>query len=395
MPAVSSLITLLVSVLFLISGNGLLNTLVPLRSKLEGFPPLAIGLIGSAYYLGMLAGAFGAPAIIRRAGPVQAFAALAASTVIAALLFPTLDNWMLWALLRGIIGFAFAGLYAVIESWLNARSNNSNRGRVYALYQIVNFGGSACGQEMLTFSHPQTDALFSLAAVCLVLAIIPLAMSRAAAPSAPRSVRLRIGWFARMSPIAAVAALCIGAANGSFFSLAPVYGVGLGLSTSAVAAFMTAGTIGTALAVYPVARLSDSHDRRVVLLAFCAIGILAETMLAMGGGMSRTLMCCLGLAVGGSTMVLYTVAISHANDRAGADNSIEVSAGMLFLYCVGAMVMPAVGSVLMERFGPSTLFIQNAITHGCLAVFVVSRLLVRDARRFAAPPPARLTAQRS
>jgi hypothetical protein len=91
--------------------------------------------------------------------------------------------------------------------------------------------------------------------------------------------------------------------------------------------------------------------------------------------------------------VLYTVAISHANDRAGPENSIEVSAGMLFLYCVGAIVMPAVGAALMAKFGPSTLFVQNAVTHVVLAVFLVWRLLMRDARRLAAQAPARLTAK--
>ena len=391
MPAVSSLLTLLISVLFLISGNGLLNTLVPMRAELDGFPHIAIGIIGSAYYLGMLAGAFGAPAVIRRAGPVQAFAALAASTVIAALVFPTVHHWFMWALLRGIIGFAFAGLYAVIEAWLNTRSDNTNRGRVYALYQIVNFAGSACGQELMTLSSPHSDGLFSLAAACLVVAIIPLALSTSAAPRAPRSISLRIGWFVRTSPIGAVAALCIGAANGSFFSLAPVYGLGLGLSTSAVAAFMTAVTVGTAIAVYPVAQLSDGHDRRVVLLVFTAIGVLAETMLAMGGGFSTLLLCALGVAVGASTMVLYTLAISHVNDRAGPENSVEVSAGMLFLYCVGAIIMPAIGSQLMFSFGPSTLFVQNAGTHAILAAFVAWRLL-SDGSRFAAQP-ARLTAR--
>ena len=336
----------------------------------------------------MLAGAFGAPAIIRRAGPVQAFAALAASTAIAALVFPTVDHWVVWAALRAVIGFAFAGLYAVIEAWLNARSNNSNRGRVYALYQIVNFAGSAVGQEMLTLSRPQADALFSLAAACLVLAIIPLALSKAAPPRAPRSVSLRLGWFARMSPVGAVAALCIGAANGSFFSLAPVYGVGLGLSTAHVAAFMTAVTIGTALAVYPVARLSDGHDRRLVLLIFTGIGVLAESMLAMGGGLSTLLLSCLGLAVGGSTMVLYTVAISHANDRAGPENGIEVSAGMLFLYCIGAIVMPAVGVAADGQVRA-----LHAVRAECprptrfSRPFVLWRLLMGDARRLAAQTP--------
>ena len=66
---------------------------------------------------------------------------------------------------------------------------------------------------------------------------------------------------------------------------------------------------------------------------------------------------------------------------------------MLFLYCVGAIIMPAVGSALMAKFGPSTLFVQNALTHVLLAGFVAWRLLIRDARQLAAQPPARLTAR--
>lgn len=392
MPAASSLSALLLSVLFLISGNGLLNTLVPLRGKLDGFPETAIGLVGSAYFLGMLLGTFVAPAMIRRAGAVQAFAAFASCTVVAALMFPALPHWAVWIVLRAVIGFAFAGLYAVIEAWLNARSDNSNRGRVYALYQIVAFAGSACGQEVIAFVKPQTELLFSAAAACMVLAVIPLTLTQVAPPRAPRTVTLRIGWLARMSPVGAVAALCIGSANGSFYSLAPVYGLGWGLSSGGVAAFMTATTLGTALSVYPVARLSDGHDRRLILLVFTSIGLLAETMLALSGTASLMLLNCLGFAIGASTMVLYTIAISHANDRAGPDNTVEVSAGMLFLYCVGAIVMPSVASILMGRFGPSALFGQNAIVHGLLACFILWRIALKQRVRYPELPP-RLTAR--
>jgi MFS family permease len=391
MPAVSSLSALLLSVLFLISGNGLLNTLVPLRGKLDGFPESAIGLIGSAYFFGMLLGTFFAPAIIRRAGAVQAFAAFAAATVVAALVFPALPQWTAWIGLRAVIGFAFAGLYAVIEAWLNARSDNTNRGRVYALYQIVTFTGSACGQEVIGTVNPRAELLFSLAAAAIVAAVIPLTLTKTTPPRAPRTVALRIGWLARLCPVGAVAALCIGAANGSFYSLAPVFGLGLGMSPGAAAGFMTAATLGTALAVYPVARLSDGHDRRVVLLVFAAIGILAEVMLVLRGTASPTLLLALGFAIGASTMVLYTIAISHTNDRAGPENAIEVSAGMLFLYCVGAIIMPVVGSMLMAKFGPAALFAQNAAVHGVLVGFVLWRLFT-DVPGFARSVP-QLTAR--
>jgi MFS family permease len=155
---------------------------------------------------------------------------------------------------------------------------------------------------------------------------------------------------------------------------------------------MTAVIAGTAIAVYPVARLSDGHDRRLVLLAFALIGVIAESMLAVTGYASAVLLSCLGLSVGASTMVLYTVAISHANDRAGPENGVEVSSGLLFLYCIGAILGPSLASTLMTWFGPSALFAQNAVTHTILAAFIVWRLIVRDAFAVPAQPP-RLTAR--
>ena len=59
-----------------------------------------------------------------------------------------LSPWA-WLICRALIGFVFAGLYAVIESWINAKATNSNRGALYALYQIANFAASASGQMAL------------------------------------------------------------------------------------------------------------------------------------------------------------------------------------------------------------------------------------------------------
>ena len=54
-----------------------------------------------------------------------------------------------WLIFRALLGFVFAGLYAVIEAWINAKATNANRGALYALYQIANFSASATGQMAL------------------------------------------------------------------------------------------------------------------------------------------------------------------------------------------------------------------------------------------------------
>ena len=81
MRQLSALFAILSSVLVLIAGNGLMNTLVPYRAKLEHFPDQLIGMIGSAYFVGMLAGTIIAPRLIRRAGFIRAFAAFTTASM--------------------------------------------------------------------------------------------------------------------------------------------------------------------------------------------------------------------------------------------------------------------------------------------------------------------------
>jgi MFS family permease len=391
LAAYSALIALLTSVYVLITGNGLINTLVPTRAKLEGFPNLAIGLIGSIYFTGMLVGTLAAPAAIRRSGFIRAFSAFAAIAIAAAVGFAMFVNAWFWVGLRGVLGFAFAGLYAVIDAWVNVKATNANRGRVYGLYQFINFAGSAGGQRLLLAGDPRSFALFSGAAVLFALSILPLAITQAEPPSSrPASVRIRILWLIRMSPIGAATAFSVGAANGAFWSLAPVYVLGLGFEPSAVSDFTTAVVIGSVMFVWPVGRLSDWYDRRIVLIVFSLLAAAVELMLYMSKAATHATMVMLGFVLGGGAMVLYSLAVSQTNDRTGAEAAVEVSSGLLFLYCSGAIVAPIVASALMQSFGPSALFGQNAIVHVLLAGFAFWRMV---ARTRPIPMPRKATAK--
>ena len=382
MPAASSITALLSSVLVLIAGNGLINTLVPLRGKLEGFPDIAIGLLGSAYFAGMLAGTLAAPGLISRAGYIRAFSAFVSVAILVSLAFPLTAQPAVWVGLRYCIGFVFSGFYAVIEAWLSDKSDNSNRGRVYAVYQVVSYGATAAGQEVLALMDPHSATLFSITAGFFALAMLPMAFTKAEPPPRPRTVSLKLPWLARTAPVAVVSVFAIGCANGSFWALAPVYGLSLGFGSAKVATFITSVILGTAVALYPVGRVSDKVDRRTVLIVFSAIGSVAEVLLALGSTLPFGLVCGLGFSVGATTMVLYTLAVSHANDRAGPEHAVSVSSGLLFLYCAGAIMAPVLASTIMARYGAQALFWQNAITHAGLAAFALCRV---GARRRATP----------
>ncbi|MBV9910297.1 MAG: MFS transporter, partial [Hyphomicrobiales bacterium] len=177
MKTFSAIVALLASVFLLIAGNAVAGLIVPLRAKIEGFPELSIGLLGSAYFVGMLGGSVAAPAIVKRAGHIRAFSAFIAGTVVIVILYPLWVQPASWLVMRGGLGFAFAGLYGIIESWINSKASNANRGGLYAVYQIVNYCASAFGQLILTLQAPTSYELFSVSAALLAMAIVPLAMT--------------------------------------------------------------------------------------------------------------------------------------------------------------------------------------------------------------------------
>jgi MFS family permease len=370
----SALFAILSSVLVLIAGNGLMNTLVPYRAKLEHFPDQMIGLIGSAFFLGMLAGTIIAPRLIRRAGFIRAFAAFTTASIIAGLIFPIFINPFIWMALRAIVGFCFAGLYAVIEVWVSTTADSTTRGRTYALYQLVTFIGSAVGQQMFTLDDAHSFRLFSVGAVFFALAILPMCFTQSDPPAQPKSLKFQVVWLMKKSPAGAAAAACIGLCNGSFWSLAAVYGVGVGLSAAQIGTFMTVVVAGSALAVWPVGRLSDVFERRKVLLIMVIGAMLSELALVALSASAAALLPLVGFCLGCFMFTQYALAVTHSNDRVGSDYALQVSAGLLFLYCVGAIIGPSLGAALMSQFGPAALFSQAAIAHFALAAFIISRM---------------------
>ena len=81
--------------------------------------------------------------------------------IVAVILMPGWQRPAAWMLCRGALGFVFAGIYAVIESWINAKADNASRGALYGVYQIVTFAASAGGQLALSAFRLRTRSCLS------------------------------------------------------------------------------------------------------------------------------------------------------------------------------------------------------------------------------------------
>ena len=81
---------------------------------------------------------------------------------LAILIHAVFVNPVVWVFGRFLTGFSIIGVYIVVESWLNDRANNRNRGQVLSMYMFITFFGMALGTLLLNFSSPENFQPFIL-----------------------------------------------------------------------------------------------------------------------------------------------------------------------------------------------------------------------------------------
>lgn len=375
----SSVGSLLISAAILLAGGGLLTTLIAVRGEIEGFPLFAIGLLSSFYFAGFILGCVFTPVLVKRVGHVRVFAALSSLIGACVLTHVLFVNVPVWIVLRFATGFGFAGLYILIESWINAQSPNEQRGQILAIYRMVDLAAVMVGQFMLTLYDPRDFALFSVVAICVCLAIFPVSLSTSKAPTALTNTSLNLRKLIRTSPLAVAGCFAVGLTNGSFWGMGPVFIQLLGHPILMVSIFMSLVIFCGALLQWPVGYLSDKFGRRqiLILMSFGAGG--AGVFLYIFAPVSAAFLLFGGVLYGVFAMQLYGLSAAHANDRAGPDEFVAVSGGLLLIYGIGSVVGPSIAPVIMSAFGASAMFAFTACVHAVLTLYAVFRVTRRTA----------------
>lgn len=387
---------LLGSALLLFAG-GMNSLILPIRGTQEGFTASALGLLGTGWALGYVAGCFYTPRLVGKVGHVRAFSVMSGFAAVAVLMSLLLLTPWTWIPLRAMSGFCFAGAAMIVESWLSERAEPSTRGRIFGLYTMVNLGASTAGQLVLTLGDTSGFLFFVLPAIFYCLALMPTAMSSKAVPKPLVSVRLDLMALWRNSPVAVIGVLCVGVSNSAFGTLSAVYADGIGLALTTVALFASLPVLAGAVSQIPIGWLSDRQDRRVVLIGVAALALAVDMVFIALSPETRMLNLVLASLFGAAIYAMYPIIIAHANDHAAADQAIQVSGGLLMLYGVGAILGPLFAGFGMETFGSAGLFMTSAGAHVLLILFASLRILVRapvaeaDKSSFVPSPSARAT----
>ena len=371
--------TLFFGLLLIMAGNGLQVVLLGVEAKDAGFSNVVTGFVMAGYFLGMFFGSILVPKLLNNVGHVRVFGAMSALASAAVLVIALFVNPLVWAMMRILTGFSFAGMYIVCESWLNDKSTNKTRGQMLSLYMIVSMGGMGIGQMLVGFGGEQSITLFLLASVMVSIAVVPILLTTGSAPGFEAPERMSMRRLVQVSPLAVIGLAINGVAVSMMFGMGAVYGRSIGMDNAEVGYFMTAPMLGALLLQYPVGRLSDRFDRRLVILSVSIMGGVAAGLATLFGQQQFAFLILCMLIYGGALFPSYSLCIAHANDFLTPSQMVAAASGLVMVNGIGAVIGSPMAAMAIEYLGIGSFFVMIAGVQVLLALFVLFRMTRRAA----------------
>jgi MFS family permease len=383
---IKSISSLLLSYGMLMLGNGMISILLGLRSRLEGFSTEITGFIMAGFFVGMLLGGLYAVRAIAAVGHIRAFAAFASIMSVAVLAHVLYIDPITWFVLRIVAGFCMAGMVMVVESWINERSTNKTRGQVLSIYMISSYLSGGLGPFLMLVGDPAQFQLFIVASMVYSFALVPILLTRASAPKPSSPERMKFRELFAISPVGVFGMVCAGMANSSLYGMGAVFAKEVGLSLAEVSAFMATAILAGMVLQFPIGRLSDKFDRRTVLMISSLATGLAALAVIWATGQTVVMLLVTAAIYGGFSFTIYPLSVSQVNDLADPNRLVQVAAGLLIAYGIGASIGPIMAAQSMALYGPKGFFLFIIGINSMLTLFTIFRIIQRRSGEKAKAP---------
>lgn len=362
----------LLSLFIFAMGSGFFMTLISLTMNTHHEAPLLIGAMTGIYYAGLVCGSFKIESFITRVGHIRAFSALASALAVVSLTHGIFYNMPLWLILRFIGGIGTAGIFVVIESWLLCNSTPATRGRVLSLYMIVFYASEALGQLLINLGKPDDLLLYGIVTILCSLSVIPLAMTYVALPHFDEPSTMKLKTLYKKTTSGIFGCFFAGMILSATYALFPILFFNFYGDTSKVSFFMFSLIFGGMALQYPVGKMSDVIERRLVVIAISGLIILTCVLLLLF--IHNYIVSLMLIAIfGGLTSTIYPVSISYACDVLEVKDIVAGIQGLLLSYSIGAMLGPFIAPVFMHTFNGKGLFIYFVLISECIALLFAWR----------------------
>ncbi|MEZ5923996.1 MAG: MFS transporter [Hyphomicrobiaceae bacterium] len=330
--------------------NGALFPLIAISLAQSGVSELRIGWIASAYYVGAFVAALTFAPVVRLIGYRYAMLLIAivgAGSTAAAILPLPLAGWLA---VRGLFGYAAAGVYIVIDSWLGNLSGLANRGRMLGINEGLRTALASAGQFLVALANTSSGIL--IAAGSMLLAGLPVLATPEPHLRAQSHARQRNGLSIALKnwPVFLIILLS-GLTISVLYAMPALYARQIGLTPAETAIYLVTAMVVGAASQNLAGALTDLFGRAIVLAAMTALGFIAAACLALGLISGAWAITAVGAVVAAATFPIYSLALTRMIDLAQPSEVVSATSISLIGYTSGASFGPALSGLAMAQFG--------------------------------------------
>ncbi|WP_417615300.1 MFS transporter [Oceanisphaera sp.] len=367
------LIPLYLHLILLTLGNAFLLTLVAVYLNAQGAPAAQIGLVGSAFYLGMLGASFFADKFIQWLGHVRALVFCCIALALAALALTWTSLLPVWLILRVLAGMAAAIGFVAVESWVLGVAPLHQRSRSMARYMLVYYFSYGISQLFIDWELLSGMMGFWLASSLCVLSVVPLlwakrpdleneAESHGASGKPPRAERA----------LGLVGCLVAGMLLGTLSALMPIQLEQLALGDE-VGLYMAWLILCGMAFQLPNGSLADKVGKRA-MMAVQTLMIGAGCLLLWEfDGKGVMLLAFALLGAGGFT--LYPTTMAYACGKMNGRALIKMTQKLMFTYSIGSLTGPMIAGLMLEKFQSGLFLFVILLVAGWALWLLLMRLL--------------------
>ena len=371
---------------FIMMAYGFQGSLLGVRAVAEDFSLISTGFMMSGYFAGYFIGAKSIPHIISRVGHIRVFAAFASIASLIVLLHSIFIHPFVWFLLRVLTGISMVSIYTVAESWLNDRASNKNRGSILSIYMVILYGAMGIGMFLLNFSDPIKFEPFILISVLTSAALVPILLTKKKPPNFKKVKAMSLKEVYKASPFGMVSSFFYGTIQSALFTLLAVYAASMNFSIFEISLVTFLLAISGAISQWPIGKISDSFDRRKVIIystfgaaffAFCAIISSGQMYLPGDLATSKFWFYVFLILFSFCSLPMFSLILAHTNDFIPKEKFVAAGASLQFTFGMGAMGGPFLCSVFMGMVGPNGFFIFLIFFHSLIGIYGLYRSKVR------------------
>jgi MFS family permease len=371
-----SLLAPLLSMTILALGNGLYTTYTTLALKSMGASLVWIGVISSMFFVGLMVGAYRSPKLAQRIGYIRSYTFFAAFITLAVLIQGMSSNMWVWLVARFASGYAFAGLFVVLESWILHSTSRDMKGRMLAVYLLSYYIAQSSGQLLLNIPFEHSIFIFCLIAAFSAASILPVSATRFSEPKLIEQALTSPKVIWKKAPLGLIGGFASGILLGSIYSIYPLYLQQANMDTSRIAWIMFATIFGGALLQYPIGKFSDMIDRRKILLLVLLLSGLLLSGLYFTFQLPLIILCT--FIMGGFIFAIYPLSISHTCDYLEPHESISAISILTIFYGLGSSIGPFMATQSIHIIGHSGFLIFMVAICGILSLYTYWRIMKRE-----------------